>query len=149
MIPTPKRLPIWTMGLLLGGMGIFILKDLFSVPVEKVFVVVGTTVFFAGMIASLVGAIWSICMLTQPALRRTYGITTPVVTILIAAFAGSGALLTLYKFKKSHDVRTEAEAKIAAESVWKVKLPSAGRKSSVEPSAKESATPPKSNDEGE
>ena len=77
MMPTPKHLPILTMGLLLGGMGIFI------------------------------------------------------------------------KFKKSHDVRTEADAKIAAETVREVKLPSAGRKSSMEQSSKESATPPKSNDEGE
>ena len=81
--------------------------------------------------------------------RRTYGITTPVVTILIAAFAWSGALLTFYKFKKSHDVRTEADAKIAAEKAREVKLPSAALKSSVEQSAKESATPPKSNDEDE
>ena len=121
MMPTPRRMPLLTAGLLVGGMGTFILKDLFSVPVEKLFVAVGTAVFFAGMIAALVGAVWSICTLTNPALRRTRGITTPVVTILIAAFAWSGALLTVYKFKKSNDVRTEADAKMAAETAQEVK----------------------------
>ena len=50
-----------------------------------------------------------------------YGITTPIVTILIVVFAWSGALLTLYKFKKSIDVRTEVEAKKVAEAVRDVK----------------------------
>lgn len=127
MRPTPKHLPILTMGLLAGGMGIFILKGSFFVSAERVFVAVGTAVFFAGMIVALVGTIWSICTLTNADLRRTCGITTPVVTILIASFAWSGALLTLYKFKKSNEARTEADARADAEM----------------------ATPPKSNDQGE
>jgi hypothetical protein len=121
MKPTPKSLPILTMGLLVGGMGVFILGKLFPVPAEEVFMTVGTAVFFAGMIAALVGTIWAIFTLTNPALRRTGGITTPVITILIAAFAWSGALLTVYKFKKSSDVRTEKAANVAAETVPEVK----------------------------
>lgn len=130
MRPIPRPLPVLTMGLLFGGMGIFILGKLFPVPAEKVFMAVGTGVFFAGMIVALVGAIWSICTLTSPALRRTGGLTVPLVTILIAAFTWSGALLTLYKFKTSHDVRTEADANMAAESARAANLPAAARKSS-------------------
>jgi hypothetical protein len=115
MKPTPVHLPIWTMGLLAGGMGVFILKRYSSVSVGRVFAAAGTAVFFAGMIVALVGMIWSICTLTNPALRRTYGITTPVVTILIAAFAWCGASWTVYKFKKSSDDRTAEDAKIVAE----------------------------------
>ena len=121
MRPTPKHLPILTMGLLIGGMAIFIPGRFFPVPAEKVFGAVGMAVFFAGMIAALVGTIWSICALTNRAQRQTYGITTPVVTILIAAFAWSGTLLTLYKFKRSNDVRTEENAHIAADAAREAK----------------------------
>ena len=110
-MPTPKHLPILTMGFLIAGMAIFIPGRFFPAPTEKVFMVIGSTVFFAGLIAALVGTIWSICTLTNRAQRQTYGITTPVATILIAAFAWSGTLLTVYKFKKSNDVLTEADAK--------------------------------------
>lgn len=110
MMPTPKYLPVLTMGLLIAGMAVFIPGRFFPAPVDKVFATVGMAVFFAGLIASLVGTIWSICTLTNRAQRQTYGITTPIVTILIAAFAWSGTLLTLYKFKKSNDARTEVNA---------------------------------------
>ena len=122
MMPTPKYLPILTMGLLVGGMAVFILERVFPAPAERVFVAVGTSVFFVGMAVAAVGTIWSICTLTNTALRRTYGITTPVITILIAVFAWSGASLTVYKFKKLNDVRTEAaDAKAAAETAQGVK----------------------------
>ena len=147
-MPTPRRLPILTMGLLFGGMAIFILENLFPVPANKVFVAVGTIVFLAGMIFALVGAIWSICTLTNPALRRTYGVTTPITTILLAAFALSGALFSAYKFKTLHAVQKEMDANIAAETVPEVKVPPTVRTPSVEQSAQESATPQKSNDEG-
>ena len=107
-MPIPKHLTILSMGLLIGGMLIFIPGRFFPVPTDKVFAAVGMAVFFAGLIAALVGTIWSICTLTNRAQRQTYGITTPIVTILIAAFAWSGTLLTVYKFKKSNDVRKEA-----------------------------------------
>ena len=121
MMPTPKYLPVLTMGLLIGGMAIFIPARFFPVLAERVFMAVGTTVFFAGMIAAVVGMIWSICTLTNSALRRAYGITTPIVTILIAAFAWSGAWLTVYKFKKSHNDQVEANASIVADAAREAK----------------------------
>ncbi|HBA84182.1 MAG TPA: hypothetical protein DCZ95_08835 [Verrucomicrobia bacterium] len=145
MRPTPKFIPILTMGLLFGGMAVFIPANLFPAPVDKGFVMVGTAVFFAGLVIALVGAIWSICTLTNPAQRRTYGLATPVVTILVAAFAWSGASLTVYKFKKSSDIRTEADAQMVAKTVQQINLPAVGRKSPAE----QSVPPPPSNDAGE
>ena len=107
-------MPVLTAGLLLGGMVIFIVNRFFSLPIEKTLVVIGGGVFLAGLIVAFVGMLWSIWTLTSPAMRKARGITTPVVTILIAVFAWSGTMVTLYKFKKSHDVRVETKANEAA-----------------------------------
>jgi hypothetical protein len=115
MTPIPTRMPLWTASLLLGGMAIFILKGVFPFYVEIAFVVIGTAVFFAGMVVALVGAVWSICTLTNVLQRRHYGVTTPVCSILVALLAWSGTVLTVYKFKGSHVVRTNAATAAAAE----------------------------------
>ena len=108
MHSTPRRMPILMASLLMAGMAIFLIKIFFPVPVEKVLVAFGALVFFAGMVVALVAMIWSIRTLTSESQRRGRGVTTPVVTILLAVFVWAGAGLTLYKYKKSHDVRVEA-----------------------------------------
>lgn len=145
MKPTPHHLPIVTMVLLAGGMGVVISKDLFTVPVGKVLLTVGMAVFLVGMVVALAGMIWSICTLTNSAQRIMHGITTPVVTILIAAFAWSGALVTVYKYKESSDERTEEKANIAAKALKRVKRLVAWRASAVKQGAQEQTAPMTSN----
>lgn len=115
MMPTPKRLPLLTTALLAVGMAVFIVGNYLPAPVEKVLGVIGIVLFSAGMLVALVGTLWSIGTLTSSVLRRKYGITTPVFTILIAAFAWSGALWTLHKFRQSVEVRAEEKATRDAE----------------------------------
>ncbi len=121
MKPTPKHLPGLTVGLLLGGAAIFILGTWCPRPVQKGILPAGMLVFLAGMIVALAGAIWSLCTLASPALRKTHGLATPIVTMVIASLAWAGALVTVYKFKQSNDVRLEEEAGLVAKLVRAIK----------------------------
>jgi hypothetical protein len=110
MKPTPRRLPHLTAGLLIGGMGLFLGKGLAARPFDKLLVAGGMLVFLAGLLVALVGMAWSIWTLTSPGLRRSRGVATPVVAILIAALAWAGTLLTIYKYKKTHDAHVATAA---------------------------------------
>jgi predicted tellurium resistance membrane protein TerC len=110
MRPTPRRLPLLTAGLLGIGMGFFIARRALPPAADAAVAVMAGVIFSTGLLAALLGMIWSICTLTSPILRQTRGITTPVVTILIALLAWVGAGLTVHKFKQASDARPEPAA---------------------------------------
>lgn len=114
MKPTPPRLPHLTVGLLVTGMALFILGGCLPDPYGCVMVWCGLALFAAGLAVALVGMAWSIWTLTSPGQRRSGGIATPVVAILIAALAWLGTAFTLGKFRQAHHLlRDEAAARAA------------------------------------
>ena len=109
MNPTPRRMPTLTAALLLGGLGVLIAKSLLPVAADKALLGIGALLFFAGLVVALVGAIWSIGALANPAARTSHGITTPVVTILIAALAWGGAGLTIRSLTRARHAQVEPD----------------------------------------
>ena len=115
LIPKPRRIPVFTAGLLATGMVLFILKAYLPPKTANVIALAGMALFFAGMVVALVGMIRSIRTLADPTLWRNRGVTTSIVTILIAVLAWSGALLTLYKMMQAPDIHVDSGSVLAAE----------------------------------
>ena len=95
--------------LLGGGAALFGCNAFFTVPIETWFAMAGFLLFVAGLLLSLFAFFRATAVLTNTEMRRSNGLTIPIVTTLIAAIAWSVVINTAIQAKRSMDKRAQYE----------------------------------------